>query len=174
MPKFQREKRNRKMRKGRPSDPPHLRLIKGAVRSNRPNRKQTPLDRSGAMPTPPDFLSAEALAEWHDKCPLLFRSGVVTQTNRALLAAYAQSYGRWRQAEEVLARMAKEDETDRAGLLVRNTASGKTVENLMIGIAAKAMSDTVRYAGELGLSPRSRGYPELPPPDDDPATKYLA
>ena len=76
------------MPRGRPPTPTYLKLIKGTSRASRAKGKQTALDRSGAMPTPPDFLSAEALAEWHDKCPLLFAAGLVTVTNRAVLAAY--------------------------------------------------------------------------------------
>ena len=103
----------------------------------------------------------------------MHRLGLLTALDAAIFAAYCQSYGRWRQAEEVLARMAKEDETDRAGLLVRNTATGKTVENLMISIANRAMSDTVRYAGEIGLTPTSRTRSADLPDPSDPAMRYL-
>ena len=76
------------MPRGRPPTPTYLKLIKGTSRASRGKRKQTPLDRSGAMPTPPAFLNAEALAEWHDKFPVLFAAGLVTLTDRAVFAAY--------------------------------------------------------------------------------------
>jgi P27 family predicted phage terminase small subunit len=162
------------MPKGRPPTPSFLKLIKGTARRTRQNPKRTTAVSPAMMPEAPDFLSAEARQEWDHKCEMLFKAGIVALTDRAVLAAYAQSYGRWRQAEEVLARMAKEDETDRAGLLVRNTATGKTVENLMISIADRAMADCVKFAGELGLTPSSRTRISADPPHGfDPAEKYL-
>jgi P27 family predicted phage terminase small subunit len=127
------------------------------------------------MPTPPDFLSVEALAEWHDKCPLLFASGLVTVTNRAVFAAYCMCFARWKSAEEALAEMARDDQTGMGGLTVRNASTGKTIENPMISIANRAMADCVKFAAELGMTPSSRSrvhHADLPR-DDDPAGKYL-
>jgi P27 family predicted phage terminase small subunit len=127
------------------------------------------------MPEAPDFLSAEARQEWDHKCEMLFKAGIVTLTDRAILAAYCQSYGRWRSAEEVLAAMARDDQTGMAGLTVRNASTGKTIENPMISIANKAMADCVKAAGELGMTPSARSRIHAGPPHDpsDPAMKYI-
>ena len=108
------------------------------------------------------------------KCEMLFKAGIVTLTDRAVLAAYCQSYGRWQRAEKVLAELtldATDEKTD--GFLIQ-AGNGKLVSHPLADIARAAMADAVKYASELGLTPRSRGHPEPPPSEDDPATKYLA
>src|SRR5437773_5149088 len=81
--------------------PLHLKLIKGTARKSR-----TP--RTGPQPAPervdpPDFLLPQALAEWRRLTPELVRLGFLTPLDRAVFAAYCQSYGNWLQAETALA-----------------------------------------------------------------------
>ena len=99
MPKFQREKWNRKMPRGRPPTPTYLKLIKGTPRSNRAKRKAAKVDPSLGPPVPPAFLLVEAREEWDAQCGLLHKLGMLTALDAAIFAAYCQAYGRWQRAE---------------------------------------------------------------------------
>ena len=51
----------------------------------------------------PEHLSPAAQAEWRRLAQSLQQDGLLTQVDRAALAAYCQSYGRWVEAEQKLA-----------------------------------------------------------------------
>ena len=104
-----------------------------------------------SRPTAPSFLNAEAMAEWQRISDELARMGLLTGLDRAGLAAVCQAYGRWVQAELALARMKNEMN----GLVIR-TKSGNMIQNPLLGVANKAMSDYMRYAAEFGMTPSSR------------------
>ncbi len=55
-----------------------------------------------AIPTCPAHLSPTAKAEWKRLAAQLHILGILTQLDRAALAAYCQSYGRWVEAERKL------------------------------------------------------------------------
>ena len=164
------------MPRGRRPSPHHLKLIKGTFRPDR-IRRVVNADRSLGKPPPPTFLSAEAREEWDRQCDPLYAAGMLTALDGAALAAYCQSYGRWRQAEKLLSEMVIDNADEASKGLLTRAANGKLVPHPLAAIANKAMQDTMRYAAELGLTPisRSRVDPEPPPrPDgDDPAQKYL-
>lgn len=79
---------------------------------------------------------------------------LVSSLDRSAFAAYCQAYGRWAQAERALAAM-RERDPHSAGLLVKTTGDN-IVQNPLVGIANKAMSDMVRYAAEFGMTPSAR------------------
>jgi P27 family predicted phage terminase small subunit len=91
-------------------------------------------------------LNAEAKEEWRRVAPLLVKAGVLTTIDRSALAAYCASFARWQAAERQLA----------SSDLVIRTARGGHVANPLLRIAAKAQSDTVKFASEFGMSPASR------------------
>jgi len=72
-------------------------------------------------PEPPSFLSPYACDEWWRVAPELWALGLLTVLDTGCLAAYCQTYVRWREAEEALARVADRDEQMR-GLLMRSSA----------------------------------------------------
>ena len=125
------------------------------------------------MPLAPAHLNEAAKAEWSRVCDELDRLGLLTGLDRAALAAYAQAYGRWEQAEEALARMAERDLTTHA-LMIR-TSNGNAVQNPLVGAANKAMADMMRYAAEFGMTPsaRSRIAVEGYGGDDDALAKFI-
>jgi P27 family predicted phage terminase small subunit len=130
--------------KGPPPLPTHLKVVSGN-RGKRPLNKAEPKPET-RIPKPPEELSAEALEEWKRIAPLLLAAGMITVIDRAALAAYCQSYGRWAQAERALA----------AGELVIKTVRGNLVYNPLVRIANKAMADMVRFAAEFGMTPSGR------------------
>jgi P27 family predicted phage terminase small subunit len=67
------------------------------------------------------------------------------------LAAYCQAYGRWRLAEETLAKMAANDPVTH-GMLIKT--GGVPASNPMLRIASCAAAEMVRYAGEFGSRAR--------------------
>lgn len=118
-----------------------------------------------AEPTPPAFLSDEAKVEWGRVVGVLFRVGLMTELDRAALAAYCQAYGRWAQAETALARMAEKDLANKA--LMIKTSNGNAIQNPLVGIANKAKADMVRYALEFGMSPSARSKVDAHPDDHE-------
>jgi len=117
------------------------------------------------LPEPPDVLSPEALDEWHRIAPELHRLGYLTRLDTAVLAAYAQSYGRWVIAERAL-----------GSKLLSKSRLGADVANPLASLARHAAADTARYAAELGLTPAGRQrLAGIAPAEEapDPAAKYL-
>jgi P27 family predicted phage terminase small subunit len=103
---------------------------------------------------PPDFLSDEARAEWARVVPELSRLRLLTILDIAPLAAYCASFGRWIEAERILARMAAED-PETKGLTVRG-ALGTAILNPMLKAARLSAQDMLRFATEFGFSPAAR------------------
>ena len=80
---------------------PSLKILEGnpGKRPIRGNEPQPPR----SQPTCPAHLSPTAKAEWKRLAQSLNKIGLLTQVDRAALAAYCQSYGRWVEAERKLA-----------------------------------------------------------------------
>lgn len=133
--------------------PTRLALVRGRPAHKLPDPKKeirAPLDE----PTPPSHLSDEAKVEWGRVVAVLVHLKLMTQLDRAPLAAYCQAYGRWVQAERALASMAEKDMLTR-GLMIKTTG-GNLIQNPLVGTANKAKADMVRYAAEFGMTPSAR------------------
>ena len=98
------------------------------------------------LPDCPDHLSTCARAEWHRLAAVLHGMGIFTTVDRAALAAYCQTYGRWVEAEEKLA------ETP----TLFKTPSGYVQQSPWLTVANKKLELTGRYMTELGLTPAAR------------------
>ena len=75
------------------------------IREGNPGKRRINGDEpqpSGSQPTCPAHLSPTAKAEWKRLAQPLNKIGLLTQVDRAALAAYCQSYGRWVEAERKL------------------------------------------------------------------------
>jgi P27 family predicted phage terminase small subunit len=70
----------------------------------------------------------------------------MTHFDRAVFALYCQAWGRWQEAEEMVA--AK-------GNIVK-TKDGNIIQNPALAVANRAARDCHRYAAELGLTPSAR------------------
>ena len=116
-----------------------------------------------ALPDCPPHLGVEARAEWDRLAETLWRMGVVTTVDRAALAAYCQSWGRWVEAEEKL----------RATPMLLKTATGYVQQSPWLSIANKQLELMGRYMSELGITPaaRSRVAALAMPVADDPVDK---
>ncbi len=148
------------MTAGRKPKPTALKLISGNPGKRQLNIAEPKIDL--AQPSPPPFLCDDAKVEWGRVVGALYEAGLMTEVDRAALAAYCQAYGRWAQAERALTRMAEKDPLT-AGMMIR-TSNGNAIQNPLVGIANKAKSDLVRYAAEFGMTPSARSRVSASPP----------
>ena len=122
-----------------------------AVRIATGNPGKRPINRhepkpAHEIPTRPAHLSPTAKAEWKRLARILHDLGMISQLDRAALAAYCQAYGRWVEAERKL------KETP---VLLR-TPAGYVQPSPWLAISNKNLELMHKFMCELGLSPVSR------------------
>ena len=98
------------------------------------------------LPDCPEHLSDPARAEWRRLAGTLYEMGVLTTVDRAALAAYCQSWGRWVEAEEKL----QESPT------LFKTPSGYVQQSPWLSVANKQLELMGRFMAELGITPAAR------------------
>lgn len=130
--------------RGRKPTPTALKIVMGNP-GKRPLNKLEPKPVT-AMPTCPAHLMPTAKAEWKRLARYLHRLGVISELDRAALAAYCQAYGRWVEAEKKL------KETP---ILLR-TPAGYVQPSPWLAISNKNVELMHKFMSELGLSPVSR------------------
>ena len=114
------------------------------------------------IPECPDFLTKEAVKEWRYMAPILKENGLITKMDKALFAAYCQSYGDWVDISKTL----KTEEC------IHKTATGNTTVNPRIWLRDKARNSMIKTAVQFGLSPSSRS--DVSTKVRDEANPYLA
>lgn len=146
--------------RGRKPKPTALKLVTGnpGKRALPEHEAKIPL----AEPTAPEFLNDDAKIEWTRVCAMLYRAGLMTELDRAALAAYCQAYGVWAQVERAVGKLQAGGELN--GLLMKTT-NGNVIQHALLGIANKARSDVVRYAAEFGMTPSARSRVQANPDD---------
>lgn len=77
----------------------------------------------------------------------MFTAGLLTQLDRAALAAYCVAWSRWVKAEEQL---------EQVPALIIKGRTGGLFQNPYLSVAQGALRDLMRTMAELGLSPTSR------------------
>jgi P27 family predicted phage terminase small subunit len=129
--------------RGRKPKPTHLKLLDGnpgkRANLNEPKPSRKP-------PTCPSHLCPPAKAEWKRLAAQLTILCILTELDRAALAAYCQAYGRWVEAERKL------QETP----MLLKLPSGYVQQNPWLTIANKQLELMHKYMSEFGLSPVSR------------------
>lgn len=98
------------------------------------------------IPDPPDELSPLALEEWNRIAVALYNLGVLTKYDRAILSLYCQSWGRWQEAERVVAEKG----------MILTTKAGAIIQNPALAVSNTAARNCAKYASELGLTPSAR------------------
>jgi P27 family predicted phage terminase small subunit len=121
---------------------------------------------SRKMPPCPDWLDADAHAEWERVVVELEAMGIVGATDYAVLTGYCQSWSQFKQASEMLA-------ID--GSLHKPRTDGEVRRNPITFILKDSRESMLRFARELGLSPSSRaGVSAIAGGgDEDPLAKLL-
>jgi P27 family predicted phage terminase small subunit len=137
--------------RGRKPKPTHLKLLDG----NPGKRKTNAAEPRPALraPTCPSHLCPSAKAEWKRLASQLVILRILTDLDRAALAAYCQAYGRWVEAERKL--------TETPMLL--KMPSGYVQQNPWLTIANKQLELMHKYLSEFGLSPVSRSRVSVKP-----------
>lgn len=130
--------------RGRKPTPTRMRILRGNP-GRRPLNAREP-SPVVVVPEPPTHLAAEALEEWQRIAPLLVEEGLLTNLDRAGLAAYCVAYGRWVEAEEHVRKL---------GVLVKSPG-GFPIHSPYLSIANRAMEQMHRLLAEFGMSPSSR------------------
>jgi P27 family predicted phage terminase small subunit len=139
-----------------------VKLIQGNA-GKRPLNKQEPKPKV-EIPPCPQHLSKVAKQEWKRMAAQLHALGMLTAIDRAALAAYCQSWGRWIEAEWRL---------EVEGVTVP-AADGHLKPSPWLSVADKALNTMHRYAIEFGMTPASRSRVKAePPPAPDPFEELL-
>lgn len=77
----------------------------------------------------------------------LFGLGLLTEIDRAALAAYCQAYGRWVEAER---------NVQKYGTVMISPDKGWPIQSPYLAIANKALEQMHKYLVEFGMTPSSR------------------
>lgn len=131
------------MKRGPKPASPELKLIRGE-RADRLNPEAPKAD--GGAPECPAHLDDEARAEWARVLDELRQLGVLSSTDRAVIALYCDYYSQWVRASQWVAR---------TGLTV-TTDKGAEKTNPAVTIGRAATVQMARLLSELGLTPSAR------------------
>jgi len=100
-----------------------------------------------ALMDPPEHLSAEAKAEWQRVAPLLYRSRIATELDRAMLAGYCEAWGNYVMASQQVQQYG-------AVLLSKNTQT--PFQSPYLNVMSMALKQMHTFAVEMGMTPSSR------------------
>lgn len=145
--------------RGRKPKPNALKLLAGNP-GKRPIKEEIALPSE--LPECPDHLDDRAEREWDRITKLLANTGLIKQTDQAVLAAYCMCYSRWQDAESQLRKTGA----------VLKSPNGMPIQNPYLQIANKALAQLKQFMVELGFSPTSRARVHADPPkgaDEDAA-----
>ncbi|MEM9019950.1 MAG: phage terminase small subunit P27 family [Planctomycetota bacterium] len=145
------------MTRGRKPKPTRLKALAGNP-GKRPVKQDEPKPAAGRLSCPAHVKGAAA-TEWRRIVKILDPLKIVTQADRAALAAYCVTYGRWVEAEKDLRE---------TGVIVKSP-SGYPIQNPYLAVANKALQQMRQYLAEFGLTPSSRSRMATPPPSDETA-----
>ena len=155
-------------RRGPPPTPTTLRILNGNP-GKRPLNTREPMPSKDA-PRCPRWLKGEARKTWKDMVPVLQQMGVLTSVDGVALAAFCQTFVRWRQAEDFL-------DTHGLAYPLRDERGGiKFMQPFpQVSIARNMLQMLRGFLQEFGMTPASRSRIELPyePPKPLPGRKVI-
>jgi P27 family predicted phage terminase small subunit len=82
------------------------------------------------LPDPPADLTGHALAEWKERGPILFRLGLITESDVPAFEGYCRAWGQYKDAEEQVAKL---------GVVVK-APSGYPIQNPFLSVSNKALA----------------------------------
>ena len=124
--------------------PTKLKIVHGTLRKGRQNAHEPEV--LVEIPRCPRELSPAAKKEWKRIAPELASMGLLSRIDRAALALYCDSYGRWLEAVASLQKF---------GVVIK-APSGYPVQSPYVAIANKSGEQVRLLLSEFGLSPSSR------------------
>jgi P27 family predicted phage terminase small subunit len=129
---------------GRKSRPTSIKKLMGEPNKDRINENEPQFSTSGVKP--PYHLSDVAKREWARMYPILTASKVMSDADRAALAAYCQNYARWVKAENHVKTHGE----------VLISEKGYEYQSPWVGMANTAQMQMHKFAVEFGMTPASR------------------
>jgi P27 family predicted phage terminase small subunit len=124
-------------------------------------------------PKCPTWLTKSAKAEWRRVVAELSALDMLRSVDSSSLAAYCQSYSRWRSAEETIdheGQTVQEPITNKAGEVVGH----KTKRHPATSIAKEALTSMLRASALFGFDPSSRSRLSVGEPTAaDPFTTFM-
>jgi P27 family predicted phage terminase small subunit len=148
--------------RGRKPLPTSLKKLRGTWRPDRASGTEPQVE--SAIPEPPDWLSADALAEWKRLAPQLAAAGLLTKLDRAALASYCSAWGDLCEANRTLQQFGSTYITER----------GVIVLHPMLKVVERSRHALRAFASEFGLSPSARTRVDaksVPVDDEDEARR---
>jgi P27 family predicted phage terminase small subunit len=140
--------------KGRKPKPKKLKMLQG--NPGKRELKDEP-EPEACIPSMPEFLFPEAQEEWHRIAPQLFALGLLSELDRAALAAYCVAWGQHVLAEKAIAEIREKGQTELAGgLVVKKTSTGNLAISPLLQISQQAMTLAMKFAVEFGMTPSAR------------------
>ena len=130
---------------GQRPTPTNLKVLRGNP-GKRPLNENEPKPPP-SMPRAPSHLSKDAKTEWKRMSKTLYELGLLTDIDRAALAAYCQAYGRWVEAEQ---------NVQKYGTVMISPDKGWPIQSPYLAIANKALEQMHKFLVEFGMSPSSR------------------
>jgi P27 family predicted phage terminase small subunit len=134
-------------KRGPAPKPTALKKLQGNMGRRPLNENEPALDTT--MPACPRWLTAEARAEWRRVATKLHKAGILTNVDRAVLAAYCQAWSDWvstsKQLEQEPTVIVPDDDTGKRRYLNPTTTAANSARDAMI-----------KYARELGMTPSAR------------------
>ena len=123
------------------------------------SRSRRPRSRSA-----PPQLSPLARKEWDRLASELGALRMLTNLDRAALAAYCGAYALWAEATEAI---------QKYGVMIKSP-QGFPIQSPYLSIANRQAEIMMRIASEFGFTPASRSRISAPPPDQLPLLDLMA
>jgi len=140
--------------RGRRPKPTRLKVLTGNP-GRRPLNASEPRPEA-VVPECPVELGPVARREWDRLAGELAPLRILTNLDRAALAAYCGAYGMWAEATEAIQKF---------GTMVKSP-SGYPVQSPYVSIANRQAEIMMRIASEFGFTPASRSRISTPSPDE--------
>lgn len=140
-------------KRGPAKKPTQLRVLEGNRGHQKKNKKEPSPDPK--IPTCPKQLGRSAKAEWRRVAPAMYKLGLLTQVDRAAMAAYCDAYGRWIDAQTEI----KEHGT------IIESQNGFPIQSPYLNVASGAWKQMLAALREFGMTPASRASIEADPVD---------
>jgi P27 family predicted phage terminase small subunit len=137
--------------RGRRPKPTRLKVLTGNP-GKRPLNNAEPRPEA-AIPDCPDELGETARREWNRLVGELASLKLLTNFDRAALAAYCGAYALWAEATEAI---------QKYGVMIKSP-SGFPVQSPYVSIANRQAEIMMRIASEFGFTPASRSRISTPP-----------
>ena len=140
--------------RGRRPTPTRLKMLTGNP-GKRPLNEDEPKPEA-AIPDCPPELSPAARKEWDRLATELGSLRILTNLDRAALAAYCTAYALWAEATVQI---------EKYGAMIKSP-QGFPIQSPYLAIANRQAEIMMRIASEFGFTPASRSRIATPPPPD--------